>query len=156
MKSTVISVALAGCLAGPAVADPTYVWRPSAGMYGGQVLSSDAFPVSTSPEAGSEHDFRSFDFAEPVIHRKLSLKLYDRIEVDPAEASQGACQIFPSSGGYRPHQWIELTHGVRHGNYEPYILPLARGRVAVSVHCPNHISGETDGQVYFYDIQIVD
>jgi hypothetical protein len=149
MRMITVAVALATLTAGEVMADPVYIMRAQTGAYAGKVLPSNAFPMPAPPNAA--YDFQSFDFVGPGLSRTLSLATLDRLEIDPAGASLRACSIYPNSGGYSPTAWLGITHSEQGGRYEPYVWPVAVGRIAISVHCPRH----GGGAAYYYDIEIV-
>lgn len=159
MKSIIIAAALAAFTAGTAAAADeatVYVWRPTGGQYGSQILPQSAF-ISSPAESGggSGYDFESQQFGSlskyyPVA--AYTLGLGEVLTFTVPKSIKVGCHLMGNSDGDRPTRWVELTQKENLIT----VKALSPGHLAAEVRCTEvvPINGESYLQIEYLDLTI--
>jgi hypothetical protein len=138
--------ALAASIAGavPALADSIYVWRPSEGLHGGQILPATAF--ATPPVSGGGVDFRSEDYGRfsNYTTRTMALAAGDFLSVPvPALFGFDGCRVLSDDKNLDPNNWVAVSIVGSVGKYNVAIRAKAPGRLELTVRCVTNTASET-------------
>ena len=153
MRSIVAISALAVSLAGavPALADSIYVWRPSEGLHGGQIIPAGAF--ATPPETGDGVDFRSEDYGSIPSYttRTVALVADDSLLIPiPSVFQIGQCQVLADDNGHRPDQWVTTSNSGSGGKYNVAIQAVASGHIELTVMCVTNTGADVETLFHEY------
>ncbi|WP_313195373.1 hypothetical protein [Shinella zoogloeoides] len=147
MAIAALAASIAG--SGHALADPVYVWRPSEGLNGGQILPATAF--ATPPETGDGVDFRSEDYGSIPSYttRTVALVAGDSLLIPIPSAFQiGQCQLLADDNGHRPDQWVTTSDSG--GKYNVVIQARALGRLELTVSCVTNTGADVETLFHEY------
>lgn len=150
MKKTLAAATLAASIAGgmlPALADPIFVWRPSEGLHGGQILPATAFTVATPPVSGGGVDFRSEDYGAYPSYttRNVALAVGDLLSVPvPAVFGFNGCRVLNDTASRNPDSWVSVSIVGAAGKYNVAIRATAPGRLELTVSCTTNTGGGTE------------
>ena len=148
MRSIVAIAALAASIAGSghALADPVFVWRPSEGLHGGQILPATAFTVATPPVSGGV-DFRSEDYGAYPSYttRNVALAVGDLLSVPvPSAFGLNGCRVLNDTANRNPDSWVSVSIAGATGKYNVAIRATAPGRLELTVSCTTNTGGGTE------------
>jgi len=144
MRIDIVVAALAASIVGalPALADPIFVWRPSEGLNGGQILPATAF-TSTPPVSGAV-DFRSedYDSIPSYVTRTVALAVGDIFSVPiPSVFQPTDCGVSTDDNNRLPDRWVSESIAGGGGKYNVAIYAKASGRLELTVRCVGHAGG---------------
>lgn len=153
MKKTLAAATLAASIAGSghALADPVYVWRPSEGLNGGQILPATAF--ATPPETGGGVDFRSSEYGQFPNYetRTVALVAGDSLLIPiPAVFQIGQCQVLRDTANRTPDAWVSVANSGSGGKYQVAVQARASGRLELTVSCATNTGGDTETVYHEY------
>ncbi|MGX5722834.1 hypothetical protein [Shinella zoogloeoides] len=153
MRSIVAIAALVALIAGafPALAaDPIYVWRPSEGINGGQILPATAF---TPPVSGGGVDFRSSEYGQLPNYTTRIVALFagDGLLIPiPSVFQIGQCQVLRDAVNHVPDAWISVSNSGGGGKYQVAIQAVAPGRLELTLMCVTNSGGDTETLYHEY------
>lgn len=153
MRSIVAIAALAASIAGSghALADPVFVWRPSEGLHGGQILPATAF--TTPPVSGGVVDFRSSEYGQfpNYTTRAVTLTAGDSLLIPiPAVFQIGNCQVLRDTANRTPDAWVSVANSGSGGKYQVAVQARAPGRLELTVSCVTNTGGDTETLFHEY------